>query len=149
WTNSSRFAGQVQVAGMVGSVGPVSSPNQLVLNEMDNTFGTGAISEANLNVAAVSTTNGNDVGISFQAAAIGGLPGGFPMPATFTTFANGDGIAISTDGIHWSRVIDLSGVGTSYALSRLNLSTIATAAGLALTSNFQLRFEAATTLPLA
>ncbi|HLJ97224.1 MAG TPA: S8 family serine peptidase [Gemmataceae bacterium] len=149
WTNSSRFTGQVQVGGTFGSVSPVTSPNQLVLNEIDNTFGFGAASEANLNVAAPSATDGNDVGISFEASAIGGLPSNFALPATFTTFTNGTGIAISTDGINWKRVIDLSGVGTSYALSRLNLSSIASAAALSLTSNFQLRFQAVTlsTLP--
>ena len=64
-----RATGQTEVSGVIGPVSPVSPPNQLVLSEVDNHFGVGGISEANLNVAGPSGSNGNDIGISFQASA--------------------------------------------------------------------------------
>lgn len=141
WGTSNRFTGQTQVTGTVGTVGPISTPNQLVLSEIDNVFSTGAVSEANLYLAAPSTSNGNDVGISFGASAIGGLPGGFGMPASFSGFISATGVAISADGQNWYRVSDLSNAATSYSLSRLNISQIAASAGISLAAGFQLRFQ--------
>ena len=149
WFNSSRLTGQVQVGATVGPVSPITAPNQLILNEVDNFFNNGAGSEADLNLAAPTTSNGNDLGISFQSSVVGSLPTGFAMPGSFTGFVNADGVAISTDGLHWFLIKDLSTSAPNYALSRINLSTIAAAAGLSLSSGFQLRFEAFTnnTLP--
>ena len=144
WGTTNRFAGQTLVTGIVGPVSPVSPPNQLVMSEVDNHFNTGAVSEADLYVAGPSSSDGNDLGISFQASAIGGLPSGFAMPASFSYYTNGIGVAISTDGTHWYRVQNLSGAPTSYNLSRLNLSQIASNAGISLASGFQLRFEVVT-----
>src|SRR5262249_38528815 len=73
----------------------------------------------------------------------GGLASGFAMPAAFTTFVNADGVAVSTNGVTWTRLKDLSTSSTSYSLSQLNLSTIAAAAGIPLTSNFMVRFQGA------
>src|SRR5262249_24084221 len=143
WFNSSRFTGQVQVTTTVGTVSPTSSSNQLVLSELDDIFGSGAGPQADVLLAGISVTNGNDVGISFQSSAIGGLASGFGMPASFTTIVNADGVAISANGVNWTRVKDLSTLSTSYSLSQLNLSSIAAAAGIPLTSNFMLRFQGA------
>jgi hypothetical protein len=141
WFNSSRFTGQVQVTSTVGTVSPNTSPNQLVLSELDNTFGFGGVPQADLLLAGVSSTDGNDVGFSFQSSVVGALAPGFPMPATFNTFTVADGVAISADGVNWTRVEDLSTASTSYTLTQLNLSSIAAAAGIPLTSTFRLRFQ--------
>src|SRR6185312_15541512 len=53
------------------------------------------------------------------------------------------GVAISTDGINWKRVQDLGTATTGYSLERLNLSAIASAAGISLSSGFLLRFQGA------
>ncbi len=144
WGTTNRFTGQTLVTGIVGPVSPVSAPNQLVLSVVDNVFGFGGASEADLYVAGPSSSDGNDLGISFQASAIGGLPAGFSMPASFSYYTDAIGVAISTDGTNWYRVQNLSGASTSYTLSRLNLSQVASANGLSLGSGFQLRFEAVT-----
>ena len=132
----------MQVTTTVGAVIPTSSLNQLVLDKLDDAIGASGAPQADLFLAGVSATNGNDVGLSFQSSAIGGLAAGFAMPATFNTFVNaGIGVAVSADGVSWTRVKDLSTSSTSYSLSRLNLSLIAAAAGIPLTANFRVRFQ--------
>ena len=72
WSTSNRFTGQTEVTGTVGSVSPISPPNQLVLSEVDNFFGVGGVPEATLFVGGPSSSDGNDLGVSFQASVVGG-----------------------------------------------------------------------------
>ena len=73
------------------------------------------------------------------------------LPITFNNYAEGDGIAISIDGIAWYRVIDLTGgtsassydsfsVSLDSAINDINLSYFA---NLSFTSDFRVRFQQA------
>ncbi len=60
-------------------------------------------------ILAVQTTSGSPLELSFYEERTD-TPGeySYQLPATFTGNTPGDGVAISTDGQHWYRVVDLT-----------------------------------------
>jgi hypothetical protein len=64
------------------------------------------------------------------------------LPASWTGSAEGDGVAVSIDGITWHRVANLTG-GTAgvYQNVRIDLDDSVAAAGLSYTSTFRIRFQ--------
>ena len=65
-----------------------------------------------------------------------------PLPASFTGHANGDGIALSVDGIHWITVATLTNSFTAqtFALDAL-LAQAQTAAGSADVSDVRIKLQ--------
>jgi hypothetical protein len=65
------------------------------------------------------------------------------MPASFANSSNSDGVALSVDGVNWFRIVSLTGVDstTSYTLKTFNLSAIAAANNITLTSDTRSRFQ--------
>ena len=66
-----------------------------------------------------------------------------PMSAVFTGSENSDGVAFSSDGITWYRVVSLTGTTSTnqYQEFSFNLSTLAGEVGLDLTKNFFVKFQ--------
>jgi hypothetical protein len=65
-----------------------------------------------------------------------------PLAASFTGHYNGDGIALSVDGVHWVKVTDLTGsfTGQSFALDSV-LQQAQVAAGSTDLSNVRIKFQ--------
>ncbi|MCL5735096.1 MAG: discoidin domain-containing protein, partial [Actinobacteria bacterium] len=65
-----------------------------------------------------------------------------PLATSFTDHYNGDGIALSVDGSHWVKVMDLTGsfTGQSFALDSV-LQQAQVAAGSADLSNVRIKFQ--------
>ena len=70
------------------------------------------------------------------------------LPATFTGSANGDGVAISADGVNWHTVLNATNVNT-WTLVEIDLAAAAANAGITLGSNFQIKFQQYDNFPLA
>ncbi len=64
------------------------------------------------------------------------------LPASWTGSAEGDGVAVSVDGVNWYRIANLTG-GTAgvYQHVRIDLDTAVAAAGLSYTNTFHIRFQ--------
>ncbi|HPM84462.1 MAG TPA: Calx-beta domain-containing protein, partial [Candidatus Anammoximicrobium sp.] len=65
------------------------------------------------------------------------------MSASFENHQNSDGVAFSVDGITWHRIISLTGTNSTdtYQEREYNLSSLATAAGVALGADVRVRFQ--------
>jgi hypothetical protein len=65
-----------------------------------------------------------------------------PLPTSFTGHINGDGVALSVDGLHWVKVTDLTGnfLGQSFALDPL-VQQAQAAAGSADLSDVRIKFQ--------
>ncbi|MCL5280945.1 MAG: choice-of-anchor D domain-containing protein, partial [Planctomycetes bacterium] len=65
-----------------------------------------------------------------------------PLPTSFTGHYNGDGIALSVDGVHWVKVTDLTGsfTGQSFVLDSVLLQA-QVAAGSTDLSNVRIKFQ--------
>lgn len=66
-----------------------------------------------------------------------------PLPASWVGSAQGDGVAISADGITWHKIFDLfdPGRADTYQSVVLDLDQAAAAAGIAYTNVFRIRFQ--------
>lgn len=63
------------------------------------------------------------------------------LPASWTGSANGDGVAISADGVTWHRIAHLTGGTSSYQTVLLDLDAAAAAANLTYNNTFRMRFQ--------
>ncbi len=66
-----------------------------------------------------------------------------PLPHRFTGSENGDGVALSVDGSHWFRLVDLTGENSTNRFQRysLNLSQFAAERHLRLGSDVRIKFQ--------
>ena len=65
-----------------------------------------------------------------------------PLPASWTGSADGDGVAVSMDGVTWHRIADLTGGPAAvYQNVRIDLDDAVAAAGLSYTNTFRIRFQ--------
>ena len=72
-----------------------------------------------------------------------------PLPASFTGSANGDGVSISQDGVTWYRVLDATNVESDqWARVSVDLMAAASSAGIALDSDFHIKFQQYDDFPL-
>jgi hypothetical protein len=63
------------------------------------------------------------------------------LPDQFTGRANGDGVSISADGATWYVIDHLSTADGSWTTSSISLDDAIAAAGIAFTSDFQIKFQ--------
>ncbi len=63
------------------------------------------------------------------------------LPASWFGSAEGDGVAISADGLNWHRICNLFGGGAGYQTTTIDLDAAAAAAGLTYTDTFRIRFQ--------
>ncbi|WP_253157615.1 pre-peptidase C-terminal domain-containing protein [Stieleria tagensis] len=67
-----------------------------------------------------------------------------PLPAVFSGSFNGDGVSISDDGNTWHTLVSLNSANSPngvYTTFQFDLDSQAAAAGIALGSNFQIKFQ--------
>ena len=131
WTTSSTGAGRIQLAnptnGFEGDRGLV----------MDSTSGA-ALNEATLTIDLAGQTN-----VIFRCWTRDFSDTAHYMPATFRGSTNADGIAVSTDGLVWYRLVDLTTAGHQavYTNRTVDLAAFAAQHGLPLTATFRIRFQ--------
>ena len=92
-------------------------------------------------ILPVDTAGASALNLSFFAKR-GTNETNYSLPATFTGTAPGDGVAISTDGVNWYRVVDLSAqAGTNYDRYVVDLTAAAANSSLALGGVLLVRFS--------
>jgi hypothetical protein len=127
--------GRIQVTG---SNGPATGTRHIT---MDTSLLTGSsgLNEVTLHVNAAGS---GDKILSFRQREFDGDEDDV-MPASFDTSSNSDGVALSVDGVNWFRIVSLIGAAstTSNTLHTFNLTAIAAANGITLTSDTRIRFQ--------
>jgi hypothetical protein len=63
------------------------------------------------------------------------------LPASFTGHANGDGIAVSADGVHWQKIWTPPSTLTNWTTYTLDLVALAAQGGIPLGPGFQIKFQ--------
>ncbi len=63
-----------------------------------------------------------------------------PLPATFSGHRNGDGVAISADGVNWATILSAP-TAITWTTANIDLVAAATAAGMTLGPNFRIKFQ--------
>ena len=63
------------------------------------------------------------------------------LPQTFSGHANGNGVAISTDGVNWYTVYTSTAAESVWATTEIDLAAAAAAAGITLGPNFKVKFQ--------
>jgi hypothetical protein len=71
------------------------------------------------------------------------------IPSTFTGHANGDGIAVSVNGVHWARVTNLAGNFSGVFSLDAALAQAKTMAGTTNTSDVRIKFQQYDNWPVA
>lgn len=126
WRFRSQNEGRIQVVDRALQMDDTTANNTYSLNEAE---------------LHVDLANLNRVQLSFSSRRFNDE--NTALPATFTGSVNGDGVSLSVDGVNWIRLIDFSSVATATNLvsHNVNLLSVATAAGITLTSNTRIRFQ--------
>ncbi|MGR9114976.1 MAG: PEP-CTERM sorting domain-containing protein, partial [Gammaproteobacteria bacterium] len=138
-TNSSTASGRIQVTGAFGTVNGGSA----LLMDVSQS-GSSNLNEAILTVDLSGLTNAE---LSFAHADFNDEE--TFLPSTFTGSANGDGVAISEDGVNWQTV--LNAVNLAFGIwETVNIDLVAAAstAGITLGPNFQIKFQQFDNFPL-
>lgn len=63
------------------------------------------------------------------------------LPADFTDHANGDGVAISSNGTNWHTILNAVTTDSAWTTTTIDLAAAAAAAGMTLGANFQIKFQ--------
>ncbi len=131
WTVASTGAGRIQLANPTNGF---EGNRSLV---MDSAAGP-ALNEATLTVDLSGQTS-----VILRCWTRDFSDTAHPMPATFTGSVLADGIAVSTDGLNWHRLVDLAALGRQAVYTNLvvDLAAFAAERGLPLTALFQVRFQ--------
>ena len=135
WVATSTGAGRIQVGP--GVVPPYEGANQLSM-EITNYYEKG-LNEAVLTVDLSAQTN---LLLNFQEYNLQYYH--HPMPTGFIGSVEADGVAVSSDGIHWLRLFDPPATtwGAFGATNRtVNLVAFAAEHGLALAGHFKIKFQ--------
>jgi hypothetical protein len=137
WETNRTVAGRMLVSG---ANGPATGARHLTLDS--SLGGSASLNEAILHVNAAGTGPGlGSVVLSFAQREFS--DNNNAMPASFTGSSNSDGVALSVDGVNWTRVVSLTGAASTnaYQTKTFNLTQIATAAGLTLTADTRVKFQ--------
>ncbi|MHC4878230.1 MAG: hypothetical protein ACYTGL_17395, partial [Planctomycetota bacterium] len=134
WTTfSSTPDGRIQVTGDEGTA---EGDFALLMDTTD--IGTDNLNEA---VLTVDLSGFDSPILSFYRNRF--IDGRNTLPATFTGRANGDGVAISDDGVNWATVY--TPVGSEppqdWVLETIHLASAAGSAGMTLGDGFQIKFQ--------
>ncbi|MGF1492781.1 MAG: S8 family serine peptidase [Microcoleaceae cyanobacterium] len=134
YTTNSNGAGRIQVTE---GNGPIDTKHLT----LDSSFDLGFSSSLNEVILNVDTTDFANIELSFDQREFEDEDD--PMPATFTGSVNADGVALSTDGINWIRLISLTGSDSTetYQTQTFDLSEIAADNNLTLDSEIQIKFQ--------
>lgn len=131
-TKSSQVGGRVQVTSAYGAS---SGVNALLMDR--NPSGTTNLNEATWTVNLAGIT---DATLSFTHRDYSDEQ--TSLPTFFSGSANGDGVAISADGVNWYTVLNATNVGSGiWAPVTIDLDAAAAAAGMSLGANFRIKFQ--------
>ncbi|MGD9611538.1 MAG: Calx-beta domain-containing protein [Kiritimatiellia bacterium] len=135
WTQRSTDAARIRVGA--GNAAPYEGTNQLCM-ELTNYYARG-LNEA---VLTVDLSGQTDVVLRFYENTLEYQHQA--MPVSFTGSAEADGVAVSTDGIHWLRLFDPPSYSwESYGATNrtINLSAFAATHGLVPGAHFKIKFQ--------
>lgn len=132
WSSASTNTGRIQIAT---TNTPYAGSYHLTMDSSTN--GTYSLNELVLTVDLAKAT---DATLTFYTKEFSDET--HTLSTSFTGSALGDGVSLSVDGNTWYRVVDLAGLVTSsWAQQSVNLSDIAEANNLTLTSTTQIKFQ--------
>ena len=134
WTTHTEDNGVVVVDENDGSSGYPDTPSGSRSVWLDSSSGT-FLSELNLHIDLSAQQN---VTLEFLARGIGG--DNFTLPSSFTGHANGKGVAVSSDGTTWYRILDLGQAPYEFTRYTFDLDAIFAAHGLSYGPDVQVRF---------
>lgn len=132
WTTQSTAAGRIRI---LTTNAPNTGTRHVVMDSgVDSTF---SLNELTLTINLTGRTN---VRLRFFAKQF--TDEAHQLPVSFTGSANGDGVAISADGLDWRRVWDgtTQAVGTHTAQD-IDLDAAIAAASIAYNGTFRIRFS--------
>jgi subtilisin-like proprotein convertase family protein len=133
WETRSTGAGRITVSN---ANGPATGSFHVTLDSAVN--GVLSLNELTLRV---NLANVNNAVLSFRQREFSDED--HPMPATFTGSGNFDGVALSTNGTDWFRLVSLTGANSTstYQSFTFNLSKFAADHGLTLDATTFIRFQ--------
>ncbi|MCG8408322.1 MAG: Ig-like domain-containing protein [Phycisphaerales bacterium] len=131
WRTKSTSTGNIKITS---NDGPIGSFHLALDSSSDSTF---ALNEVDL----IADLEGHSqVLLQYDWQVFGDET--HPLPESWNGSENGDGVAISVDGIMWHRIADLFDPGSgTYQTSKIDLDAAAAAAGLTYTKTFRIRFQ--------
>ena len=131
WTTNSTGAGRIRLTNPTNGF----EGNRSLF--MDSASGS-ALNEATLTLNLAGQTS-----VIFRCWTRDYSDEAHPMPESFVTSTNADGIAVSADGLLWHRLVDLAALGNQSVYTNLvvDLAAFAADRSLPLTSTFQIRFQ--------
>ncbi|MEZ6192090.1 MAG: pre-peptidase C-terminal domain-containing protein [Phycisphaerales bacterium] len=136
WTTSSSGTTQYSRIQVTTAAGAADGSRALVMDTSSSSSGF-VLNEA---VWTVNLSGMEDAVLSFAHAEWNDES--HSLPTTFTGSYNGDGVAISDDGVTWRTILSApntsSGVWTPFSV---NLLDVAQSAGMALGPNFKIKFQ--------
>ena len=137
-TSSSEVGGRIQVTNTVpveqGSYALVmdrGSTGDPTLNEAIWTVDLSGVTSADLQFLHTDFGSATDSGDEETS-----------LPASFTGSVNGDGVAISDDGVNWYTILNATDIpGVDWIVANIDLVDAAADAGMTLGSDFQIKFQ--------
>ena len=131
WTTFSDDGGRIQVTDAFGA----SSGNFALL--MDK-VGSTSVSQNNEAIFTVDLSETNQPILNFDHVAFSDETD--LLPLDFVGSVNGDGISISDDGTNWRTIVNAPS-GFNWTTYTIDLASAASAAGMSLGANFQIKFQ--------
>lgn len=131
WATHSTGAGRIQLANPTNGF------------EGDRSLFMDSASGPALNEATLTVDLAGQTGVIFRCWTRDYADTADYMPPTFVGSTNADGIAASTDGVVWHRLVNLAELGgqSVYTHLEVDLAAFAAQRGLLLTETFQIRFQ--------
>ena len=129
WTTYSTTGGRIQVTSSYGA----ADGSYALL--MDNPSGT-SLNEAVWTVNLAGLTGAD---LSFAYAEWGDED--TSLASDFTGHANGDGVSISDDGVHWHTILNSPSTSTAWTDFSIDLAQAAANAGMTLGADFKIKFQ--------
>ncbi len=130
WSADSTGPGRIYVSD---SFGPVGSHHLVLDSGASSTF---ALNELNL---AIDLEGASNVLLQYDWKDLGDE--NHFLPASWTGSEEGDGVAVSEDGIKWHLISDLTDGTATYQSVTLDLDQLVANAGLTYNNTFRIRFQ--------
>lgn len=130
WTPASTGYGRIQIGGE--DVTPFEGSGQVLLDATNYTYGLNEL------ILTADLTGQTNVMLDFQENNFDYVRE--PLPSQFVGSTAADGVAVSTDGVNWHRLLDATNQ-YGYVHRAVSLSAFAASHGLALGPNFEIKFQ--------
>ncbi len=138
-TSSSTSSGRIRVTGSAGTAAgsfamimDTSASGTYNRNQADWTVNLAGLTAATLRFSHADFSDEDDA-----------------LPSTFVNSANGDGVAISSNGVNWYTVYTPTSSSSQWLTQNIDLVAAASAAGFSLNSTFRIRFQQYDNFPVS